>query len=130
MAIEQALYNLLTSSATIKAIVRPGVIEQTDQLPAIVYSQSSGERLWVMGGSGGMARVDYSLSCLEKSVTNARELAEAVIDLLNGYSGTVSGIVIASIKLNGESDVFSFDAELAENRIYGKDLDIEIWYYE
>lgn len=108
--IETALYSRLTGNAGVFALISgrvfPHVVpEKNSQFPCIVFERTDGEHIHSLRGSSGAAEATYQLACWATTYPAARELAEAVRNCLDGYSGTIGTLVVKSILLESDMDV-------------------------
>ena len=134
MAVEKALCTILNNTAAVTDIIGtsiyPEVLSPDATLPALVYQQISGVRDHVTAGPSGLASPRFQLTCWAATYQRAAELAEAVRQTLDGYSGTVVGIIIQAIHLLDESDMPSVRPDNKEQTRRGKRLDFQVWHKE
>jgi hypothetical protein len=86
-------------------------------LPAVVYSQISGDRPSTMEGATGLNKGRYQFSCMAMDYKTAKLLSQAVRQALNRVSGTVGSTA-------------TLDVSLLSEREFRTDLDFEIWHRE
>lgn len=134
MAIEKALCTILNRAEAVTNIIGtsiyPLVLSPDAVLPALVYQQIAGPRDHVTAGPSGLASPRFQITCWAATYGKADELADAVRQTLDGYSGTVDGVVIRVIHLLDESDM---PGTRPDNKVlsrYGKRLDFEISHIE
>lgn len=133
MAVEKALCTVLNTPAVTNIIgtsIYPNVLEPAAELPALVYQQISGARDHVTAGPSGLAAPRFQITCWAKTYIKADELAEAVRQTLDGYSGTAASVIIQCIHLIDEADMPSVRPDNREQKKYGKRLDFQVWHKE
>lgn len=101
--IEDALRAVLIADADVAALVTarvwPMKLPQTATLPAVVY-----QRVSTIGGVGlaapvGPTRSRVQFSAWAATFGQARQLGEAVVHALNGWSGTAGGQDVQLVRL-------------------------------
>ena len=135
MALESALYNYLTVTATdVLAIVSkrvyPGFLPQGASLPAITYAKVSGPRIEHMGGKTGLEYPRVQINCWASTYSAAKALADKVRIAMDAYSGTWGSDTIRACILQDEADFIDESPELEARRIFGIRQDYEIWHVE
>ena len=131
--IEEALVALLEADAGVSALVGnriyPIVIPDGASLPAIAYQRISGPRAETMDGPSGLAWPRFQITSVAETVSEAIALANAVRHALDGYSGTVLGVVIDSILILNESTAFNTSvADEGESWLVMQDF--RVWHLE
>jgi len=107
--IREAVYERLTSDAAITALVgnrvRPGILGQDDDYPAIRYETVS----WVppqdLRGSTSLVAVRVQIDVLALTIAEAATIADLVRNRFDGWSGTAAGLTIHRAKLVTVSDL-------------------------
>ena len=126
--LEEALYAHLAADAAIAALVStriyPMLVPQDSDLPAIAYQRISRIGQHSHDGASVPARARIQITCLASTYSGAKALAGAVEDALDGYSGTVSSVVIDAF-LDNELDEWAGTFDLPVVR-----QDYLIWYEE
>jgi hypothetical protein len=132
--IEAAIYSLLSTDVTVSGLagtrIYPNDAPQSATVPYIVYDQIGGSRDYSFDGSIGLVDGSWQISCFAVTPLLARTLSDAVINVVDAYSGTVDTTVIKLIEIEGEGDIPYLDNELESQKVYGKRLDIRIIYAE
>lgn len=99
----------LETDTTIGALVDdrcyPQVLPQKPTLPAIVYSQASGVRVYDLGGADGKARLRVTVHSWATTHAGAHALADAVRARLSGFYGWMRDSKIGSVILDNEFDL-------------------------
>ena len=131
--IEEALVAILQADATVSGLVNdriyPLVAPVGAELPAITYQRISGVRMETLQGPTGLAAPRFQFSCLANTYSQAKSLANAVRQALDGYSGTVNGVVIDSILCKNEQDGFNA-ADDENEESYLVYVDMTVWHHE
>jgi len=134
MAIETALYSILSSDSGVSAIIStriyPRIVPQLASLPALSYQQISGPREHTMSGPAGMVKSRWQINCVVESYSALRALADAVRKALDCYSGTASSTKIDVGFLDNENDGFDSIHDVKSSKRYTKILDFIIWFQE
>jgi len=126
--IESALRSILINDATVKAITTrayPVTIPQSPVYPLILYTKITGMRDHHLRGPSGHAHPRLQVESWSKTYSEAKYLAVAIREALDGYSGTASGVVIGSILIDSERDAYE-----SEIKIYRTIMDFFIWHEE
>lgn len=93
--------------------VRPIMLPEGSNYPAIVFLAVSTAPLTSMDGVNALQMTRYQLDCYGQNVPQAKLLAQAVHNLLDGYKGTLSdGTEIQSCLPNSDVDGFEYDAQV------------------
>ena len=108
--IEEALVALLEGDADVGALagdrIYPIVVPAGATLPAIAYQRISTRRPEEMDGPSGLARPRFQFTCVGTDFGVVKALAKAVRAALDGFSGTVSGVMIDGILFEDEDHDF------------------------
>ena len=116
MTIEASVWQILADDAGIGAIcnnrIYPVRLPQDATFPAIVYTRISSIRHSAMGSDCGIVEKRIQVSSWGKTYAAANALAEAVRDALQRFRGTVDGVVIQDIFVDGDGpETWEDDAE-------------------
>jgi hypothetical protein len=132
--IEKAIYSLLSNDANVSGLVStriyPNEIPQGQDMPAIVYEQTAGDREHTMAGPIGMVNAGYVITCWSETYAVARQLADYVRIVLDGHSGTTGTQVVYVIFLENEMDNPARIADLQALKRYSKQLQFTVWFKE
>lgn len=136
MSIATAVIGKLTETLSVYQIVADRIYHkrafQNSGLPRIVVTTVSDRDGYTLGGSDGLNRARVQVDCYadesEVGATTADDIADAVLDLLTGYSGTLGIYTVQG--------VFRLDRrEGQEPRVDGSDevidrvsIDLEVHY--
>lgn len=127
-SIEQAIYYLLDNDINVRAY--PKVLPQNTLLPAATYQEITGLRQQVLTHPVGMVKSRFQINCWAENYADCDGLADAIREILDGYSGTVSKIQIHNISLDNEIDLINILADISQSKTYGKALDFIVWFKE
>ncbi len=119
MSIETDLVAFLQ---TVTTKVYPMVIPEKETLPCITYYVSSTDRRYTVDGPSTYP-VDFQLTSWATTYAGAKAMHVDVVDLLNGYSGTMGDHHVDPIHFESELDVFEDDTQR-----WGVTLFLSIWY--
>lgn len=130
MSIEAGIRGILIADAALSdlilARVYPVEPPQAPTLPYIVYQRIDGAPLQHHAGSCALTRSRFQFDCFGSTPTQARAVARAVNNALDGYCGAVSGGNIkGATPLDDGTDMS--EPELEEFRFK---LEYSIWYTE
>lgn len=93
-------------SGYIGSRVYPMIAPQSATLPWICFRRSSISRETTMGNPMGVPTVSLELQVFAETYEDAREIADAVRLVLDGFSGSQDNVVIRHTSLEAESDDF------------------------
>ena len=126
--IEKAIRSILVNDSTVKAITTrcyPGKIPQDPTYPLIVYYKVTGMRDHHLQGPSRLAHPRFQVEAWATTYDAAKTLANAIREALDGYKGTVGTVVIGSILIESERDVYE-DAVSCHRVI----MDFYCWHSE
>ena len=131
---EEALRSLLVGDATLTGQVGTRVSwgrrsQATSELPAVVLDRVSAPRDYHMGGAYGLVEARVQVDCLGLTYGAAKNAARAVMAVINGYSGTVSGTVFQRISIESERDYDEQESN-AGRYLFVTSIDLLIWHTE
>ncbi len=129
MTISQALRSFLLARPSIVALVGariyPQILPQKPTYPAITYAQISGVRVRNLKGRAGRARPRVSINSWADTHETMDAIASAVRAALDGYAGPMGDLVVGSVTLDNEFEVFE-----EETRVHRKLQDYIISHEE
>lgn len=106
MGIEAALYTKLTGDSAVAALVSARVyntrLPQKPTYPAVAYARISTGETMAHDGPVGYETARFQIDSYAQTFSEARALADAVRDCLNGLHATVGGVVIHAVILDNE----------------------------
>lgn len=106
--ISNAIYYLLKNNASIAALVStriyPGAVMQTDTHPSVYFSVTGATEDKTKSGPTDIHFIDISITVIANKYSDAESLSDLIRVLLDGYEGTVDGVVIELISYQGRSD--------------------------
>lgn len=116
MTIEEGLVAFLKADAGITAKVAGRIYQkkkpQKPNLPAIVIHRISANRDYDQGGHNGYTVVRYQLDTYAADFAAAKQTADAVRLALSGFRGSMGGVEVSGVFLEGEQD--GYDDDLVE----------------
>jgi hypothetical protein len=125
--IEKAIKSILTSDIAVNALIEgrcyPLTLPQNPEYPLCLYIHISGTRENQLRGDAGQAHKRYQIESWAKTYAEAKELSNAVANVLNQYSGTVGTVVIGSILIENENE--TYEEVVKVNRVM---QDYMIWH--
>jgi len=126
--IEAAIRSILINDDTVKDITTrcyPVTIPQSPTYPLILYTKITGTRDHHLQGPSGHAHPRFQIEAWSKTYTEAKTLADAIREALDGYSGTAAGTKIGSCLIESEQDIYESEIE-----VYRVTSDWFIWHEE
>ena len=106
----------------------PLLVPQKATLPAICYKQTSHEFDYVMEGDSHYHKATVSLAIGALTYDAVTKAGNAVIAALSGYKGTMGSTRIESIFVKDEADDLVISDTNEQQRVFGKEIEIEITY--
>jgi hypothetical protein len=127
--LDEALYSHLTGDAGIASLIStrcyPEALPPGVTFPAITYLQVSSVPIRTCGGRQGRT-VRFQIDSWGSTAASARAVAEAVIDALDHYSGTMGGGVTIRAAFMVNDQQFPEP----EAKLHRVSQDYEIWWQE
>jgi hypothetical protein len=93
-------------SALVGSRIFPILAPQTAALPFIVWRRSGISREHTLSGPMGVPTVSVEMQLLANTYEQARDLADKVRVVLDGYGGTLNNTEVKHVSLEQESDDF------------------------
>lgn len=107
---ETVLLSALTSSTAVHSLVaaniRPLVVESGTPLPFVTWKRMGIQRQQTLGSPLGTPKLTLQFDIYGNTYDQAREVADAMRVVLDGYGGTVDNTVVKQTSLENESDDF------------------------
>jgi len=82
----------------------PVAVSDTAALPFVVYSRESTERPLQTSGLTGYAEGEFALEVCGASWTSARAVADAIVGVVQNFSGTANGAIIDHVHVSADRD--------------------------
>lgn len=129
---EKALRALLRSNVDLSAltsVVDWGKRPQNDfSLPAVVLQRIYGGRDYVTSGASGLVETRVQADCYGETYGDAKETAQALMAVVNAYSGVFDGVHFQRISIDSERD--TNETEAADRHLFRTSIDLLIWHDE
>lgn len=107
---ETAIRNQLINDAALSAIVSsrvyPVIAPVSADLPWIVFKRTGVRREGTLSNPAGVPTVTLEIATFAMSYEDAREIADLVRLVLDGYGGTTDNVEIKQVSLENELDDF------------------------
>ena len=107
---ETVLLSALTSSTSVYSLVaaniRPLVVESGTPMPFVTWKRMGIQRTQTLGSPLGTPKLTLQFDIYGTTYDQAREVADAMRVVLDGYGGTVNNTVVKQTSLENESDDF------------------------
>jgi len=105
---EAALCRVLAASPSVARLAAfrqyPNGSIVAEQLPFIAWRRTGIGRVQTLDAPSGLPRVTVDFVVYAGTYESARELADAVRLILDGYGGTVLGCTVSQVSLENEAD--------------------------
>jgi hypothetical protein len=82
----------------------PMIVPTSAELPFATYQRIGVTRLAALGNPVGIPTVSMSLTIYAESYSQVRELADAMRELLDHFSGNTLGVEVSQVTIEGESE--------------------------
>ena len=111
--IGDVIYSLLSNDATVSALVStriyPNIAIANVVYPYIVYEQTGNSPQNDKDGKSTIDTLTYNIEIYTETLAESNDLGLKVRNVLDRYTGTVSGKVIQSVKYSAENNGYSDD---------------------
>lgn len=116
--IRSSLRQYLVDSDIVGTRAFPVVLPQSADLPAITYARTTGAYDHNLKGSSGVAIPTFELDCWAPTYEQADQIAEAVRQKMQGFSGTMGSVTVTSVILDDESDHFEPAQDASDRAVF------------
>ena len=135
MSIEAALFTIVTGDVAIAALIGDRmvpVIKSGDTYPLVRFQKIDGRRDRTLSGPNGLALPRFQLDSWATTYDAARDLADKLRLVLDGYDGTVGGVRLLSVVIEDERDLHEAVQPVGEGvpRLFGRSQDYTVWHDE
>jgi hypothetical protein len=131
---EAVLRSALVSSTAVTSLVSsriyPVLAPASAALPFVTWRRSGIEREQTLGGPMGMPRVTVEYSIYGMTYEEARQTADAMRLVLDGYGGTLDNTEVKQASLEDESDDFVQLAGADLPPVYQVTQRYDVWWTE
>lgn len=131
---EAVLRTALVGDAAVNALVGtriyPVLAPASALLPYVTWRRSGIEREQTLGSPMGMPRVSVEYSIYGTTYEEARQLADAMRVVLDGYGGTSDNTEVKQASLEDESDDFAQLAGADLPPVYQVTQRYDVWWSE
>lgn len=131
---EAVLRSALVGSASVASLagarIYPVLAPASASLPFVTWRRSGVQREQTLGGPMGLPRVSVEYSIYGTTYEQARELADAMRVVLDGYGGTADNTTVKQTSLEDESDDFVTLAGADLPPVYQVTQRYDVWWSE
>lgn len=131
---EAVLRSALVANGTVSGLVGsrvyPVLAPATASLPMVTWRRSGINREQTLGAPMGVPRVTIEYSIYGTTYEQAREVADAMRVVLDGYGGTADNTTVRQTSLENESDDFVTLAGADMPPVYQITQTYDIWWQE
>lgn len=131
---EAVLRSALTASTAVTTLIGsriyPVLAPASAALPLVTWRRSGIQREQTLGGPMGMPRVTVEYSIYGTTYENAREIADAMRSVLDGYGGVEGTTQVNQTSLENESDDFVTLAGADLPPVYQITQSYDVWWQE
>lgn len=114
----RAIYKLISDLFGSTVSVCPIIAPEETASPYVLYQRVLSQRLTVLGSAATEIRdVIYVIRVVDASYQKSLSMADQLIELLDGYSGTVEGCSVLSIEILDDSEEFNSDSFIQNIKI-------------
>lgn len=110
--------------------IYPVLAPATAPMPLITWRRSGIQREQTLGKPAGMPRVTVEYSIYGTTYENAREIADAMRAVLDGYGGASGTTTVKQTSLENESDDFVTLAGADLPPVYQITQSYDVWWQE
>lgn len=130
--IAPGLFTLLTSDVTISGLIGtrmyPVRAPQNKPFPLVTYTPITGTRFHHSEGGAGLSGPRIQIDCWGESYADAKNTADAIRKVLDGYSGAAGDETIQGAFFDSERD--SFEPDAGVEGVYRVSHDYFIYFEE
>ena len=131
---EAVLRSALVGSTAVTSLagtrIYPVLAPASASLPFVTWRRSGVQREQTLGGPMGLPRVSVEYSIYGTTYEQARELADAMRVVLDGYGGTADNTTVKQTSLEDESDDFVTLAGADLPPVYQVTQRYDVWWSE
>ena len=131
---EKVLLDTLVSATAVTSIVGtriyPHQAPASSALPFVIWRRTGIERIQTLTGPAGTPRVSVDYTVIATTYNQAREAADAMRRVLDGWGGTVDNTVVEQVSLENEVDDFVTPAGSDQPPSYSVTQSYDIWWRE
>jgi hypothetical protein len=109
--INKTIYYILMNDSTLTGLttsIFPLIIPENTALPCIVYERQANVNYTKFGTVDFDNTIDITV--LSDSYSNSIDIAKAIYNALNGYTGTINDTTIVDTRLNSINETFAEDS--------------------
>lgn len=127
---ELRTYLLTKSSITdrINQRIFPGTKPQGETRDCIIVQELGGERTRSMNGANEQTQTSFNLECHSQSYDRAREIAEALANVLECFSGTMGEATVQGVFCDPPNDGYLPPDAAGETLVHTISVPITLWY--
>lgn len=126
--------NALAADASVAALIGtriyPVLAPASAQMPLVTWRRSGIQRQQTLSRPMGMPRVTVEFSIYGVTYENAREIADAMRQVLDGYGGAEGTTTVNQTSLENESDDFVTLAGADLPPVYQITQSYDVWWQE
>lgn len=131
---EAVLRSALTASTAVTTLIGsriyPVLAPATASMPLVTWRRTGIERQQTLSAPSGMPRVSVEFSIYGTTYENAREIADAMRVVLDGYGGSQGTTQVNQTSLEDESDDFVTLAGADLPPVYQITQRYDVWWQE
>ncbi len=125
-----ALVGTTAVSSLVSSRIYPVLAPASAALPFVTWRRSGIDREQTLGGPMGMPRVSVEYSIYGTTYEEARQVADAMRRVLDGYGGTSDNTEVKQASLEDESDDFVQLAGADLPPVYQVTQRYDVWWIE
>lgn len=131
---EAVLRSALTGSTAVTSLISsriyPVLAPASASLPLVTWRRAAIQREQTLSAPSGMPRVTVEYAVYGTTYENAREIADAMRSVLDGYGGTSGTVTVNQTSLENEVDDFVTLAGADLPPVYQITQTYDVWWQE
>lgn len=128
--LRNAIATTQTTSSVVGSKVYPLLAPAATALPFITYRRAGIRRSQTLSGPMGVAQVTIEFDVFAATYEGARDLADRLRMVLDGYGGTFDNTQVKQVSLENEQDDFVTLAGADMPPVYSVKLTFDCWWQE
>ena len=136
MTLLEALHVYLSGTTAITDIVDDRLYRVTrpqgSGLPALTWRKVSGQDQLHQKGTSTLAECRIEMTCWASTPSGAESLRDAVRDVCQRYSGTISdageSVVVVLIRIEDDAEFFDPPTDASDDGTFSAIVDLHVWW--
>lgn len=125
-----ALVGTTAVTALVGSRIYPLMAPASASLPFVTWRRVGIQRRQTLGSPLGLPRVTLEYTCYGTTYESARDVADEIRKVLDGYGGQSENTVVEQVSLENESDDFVSLAGADLPPVYAVNMTFDVWWQE